>query len=71
MVNTIHWYEHRAKKNAKNDFEGKVFNLMNNAIFGTTMENVKKHKYMKLVTVKARRNYLVSESKYQTTKFFL
>ena len=39
---------------------------MNNAVSGKTMENVKKH----LVTKERRRNYLVSEPNYHTTKFF-
>ena len=42
---------------------------MNNAIFGKTMENVRKHRDIKLVTTE-RRNNLVSELNYHTTKFF-
>ena len=43
---------------------------MNNAVFGKTMENVRKHRDIKLVTTGRRRNYLVSEPNYRTTKFF-
>ena len=43
---------------------------MNNADFGKTMENVRKHRNIKLVTTERRRNYLVSEPNYHTTKFF-
>ena len=35
-----------------------------------TMENVRKHRDIKLVTTERRRNYLVSEPNYHTTKFF-
>ena len=35
-----------------------------------TMENVRKHRDMKLVTTERVRNYLVSEPNYYTTKFF-
>ena len=44
--------------------------MMNNAVFVKTMENVRKHKDIKLVTTERRRNYLVSEPNYHTTKFF-
>ena len=43
---------------------------MNNAIFGKSMENVGKHRDIKLVTTERRRNYLVSEPNYHTAKFF-
>ena len=43
---------------------------MNNAVFVKTMESVRKHRYIKLVTIERRRNYLVSEPNYHTTKFF-
>ena len=42
---------------------------MNNAVFGKTMENARKHKDTKLVTKERRKNCLVSESNYHTTKF--
>ena len=43
---------------------------MNNAVFGKTMENARKHIDIKLVITERRRNYLVSKSSYHTTKFF-
>ena len=43
---------------------------MNNAVFGKSMENVRKHRDNKLVTTERRRNYLVSEPNYHTKKFF-
>ena len=59
------------RKKAKNDFEKYFFKLMNNAVFGKAMENVRKHGDIKLVTTEKRRNYLVSEPSYQATIFFL
>ena len=34
------------------------------------MKNVRKHRDIKLVTTERRRNYLISEPNYHTTKFF-
>ena len=42
---------------------------MYNAVFGKTVENLRKHRDIKLVTIESRRNYLVSELNYHT-KFF-
>ena len=58
------------KKAKKNDYENNLFKLMNNTDFGKTMENVRKHRNIKLVTTEKRRNYLVSEPNYHITKFF-
>ena len=44
---------------------------MNNSVFGKTMENVRKHRDIKLVTTDKRRNQLGSEPCYHTTKWFL
>ena len=43
---------------------------MNTAVFEKTIENVRKHRDIKLVTTETRRNYLVSEPNFHTTKFF-
>ena len=43
---------------------------MNNADFRRTMENVRKHRDIKLFTTERRRNYLISEPNYHTAKFF-
>ena len=43
---------------------------MNNAVLRKTMGNVRKHGDIKLVTTEGRRNCLVSEPNYDTTKFF-
>ena len=58
------------RKQAKNDFEKDFFKLMNNAVFGKTMENVRKHRDIKLVTTDKRRNQLVPEPNYHTAKWF-
>ena len=58
------------RKETKNDFEKDFFNLMNNSVFGKTMENVRKHRDIKLITTDKRRNQLVSEPNYWETKDF-
>ena len=58
----------KLRTEAKNDFEKDFFKLMNNSVFGKTMVNIRKHRDIKLVTTDKRRNQLVSESNYHTTK---
>ena len=65
------------RKKARNDFEKEFFKLIHNSVSRKTMENIRKHRYIKLVTTEKTRNYLVSEPNchisepnYHTTNFF-
>ena len=59
----------KLRKKAKNDFEKDFFKLMNNAVFGKTMKNLRIDRNIKLVTTGRRENYLVFEPNYHTAKF--
>ena len=58
----------KLRKQAENDFEINLFKLMNNFVFRKTMENVRKHRDIKLVTKYIKRNQSVSEPNYHMTK---
>ena len=54
------------RKLARNDFEKDLFKLMNNSVFGKTMQNIRKHREIKLKTTDKKRSKLVSEPNYHT-----
>ena len=57
------------RKHAKNEFEKDVFKLMNNAVFGKTMENVRNHRNIRVVTTDKKRSIPASEPSYHSTKY--
>ena len=57
------------RKLAKDDFEKDLFKLMNNAVFGKIMENIRKRRYLKFVTTDKERNKLVLEPNYHTMNY--
>ena len=58
------------RKNANNDFDKDPYKLVNNVVYGKTMENVRKHRIIKLVNKDKEINQLVSERNYHATKWF-
>ena len=58
------------EKNQKMILRNTFFKLMNNSVFGKTMEDVRKHKDIKLVTTNRKRSKLVSGPNYHTPKWF-
>ena len=60
----------KLRTEVKHDFEKDFFKLMNNVVFGKTMENVRKNRDIKLVRTDKRRNQLASEPNYHRTNFF-
>ena len=57
------------RKDAKNEFEKDFYKLMNNSVFGKTIENSRNHRDIRLVTTDDRRNKLASEPNYHSTKY--
>ena len=72
----VHWLKPyidrntNLRKDAKNDFEKDFFKVMNNSVFGKTIENVRNHsRDIRLVTTDKRRSILASEPNYHSTKY--
>ena len=58
----------KLRTEAKNEFEKDFFKLMNKSVFGKTMENVRNHRDVKIVTTNKQRMKFASEPNYHTTK---
>ena len=58
------------RKQARNEIEKDFFKVMNNSVFGKTVENVRKHRAKKVVTTDKIRNQLVSEPNYHAKNGF-
>ena len=56
MVEAIYDMNTESRKEANNDFEKDFFQLMNNSVFGKTMENVRNHRDIKLITTDKKKN---------------
>ena len=58
------------RKRANNDFEKNFFKLMNNSVFGKTMQNIRKERMFKLVTDKKRYEKLVMQPNFKAAYRF-
>ena len=61
----------KLRAEAKNDFEKDFFKLMNNSVFGKTMENIRNRVDIKLVTNKKDVKKLITKPNYQSSYYLL
>ena len=60
----------KLRAEAKNEFEKDYFKLMNNSVFGKTMENIRKRVNVKLVTSEDKARKLIAQPNYETRTIF-
>ena len=60
----------KLRNEAKNEFERNFYKLMNNSVYGKTMENIRKNRGIKLVATNDKRKKLASEPNFHTSKDF-
>ena len=60
----------KLRTQAKNDFEKDFFKLMNNTVFGKTMENIRNRVNIKLVNTGEQFKKLVAKPNYESRKIF-
>ena len=60
----------KLRENAKNEFEKNFFKLMNNSVYGKTMENIRNRIDVKLVSDRKKALNLASKANFQSVKIF-
>ena len=60
----------RLRMAAKNEFEKDFFKLMNNSVFGKTMENIRNHRDLKLLTRQAQYKKYVIKPNFKDSVWF-
>jgi hypothetical protein len=60
----------RLRTAAKNDFERDFFKLMNNSVFGKTMENIRNRVNIQLVNSEEKARKLISKPNYESRTIF-
>ena len=69
-LNTHIDFDTQLRMAATNNFEKDFFKLMNNSVFGKTMENIRKHRNIKLVTTEEKYLHTVMHPNFKSGVLF-